>query len=94
MRLLLLPSALLFTAACAHTPPSITPRASFDLGCPESQLAQVQIDKRTIGVTGCGKKATYVENCGWTDGYGGRHDCTWVLNARDTGAAGAATAAQ
>jgi hypothetical protein len=55
-------------------------RAAFDLQCPESSITLVHLDDRTQGVTGCGQRATYVESCTMMDGYGGKHDCTWVLN--------------
>jgi hypothetical protein len=55
-------------------------RAAFDLQCPESSITLVHLDERTQGVTGCGQRATYVESCTMMDGYGGKHDCTWVLN--------------
>jgi hypothetical protein len=55
-------------------------RAAFDLNCPSEQIQIVVLDDRTQGVTGCGQRGTYVENCGWRDGYGGKHDCTWILN--------------
>jgi hypothetical protein len=55
-------------------------RAAFDLACGEANLEIVPIDERTRGVRGCGKKATYVENCDGAavDLYG---ECTWVLNS-------------
>lgn len=56
-------------------------RASFDLGCPSSQLSWVKIDDRTWGVQGCSKRATYIESC---DGPRGNYQtrCTWVMNNR------------
>jgi hypothetical protein len=50
------------------------------MSCPQDELRLVRIDDRTQGVAGCGQKATYVESCSRVDGYGGKHDCTWVLN--------------
>lgn len=61
-------------------------RAAFDLGCEQVRL--LEIDDRTQGVTGCGKRATYVEQCD-----GPRNNpattCTWILNGTvaDDGAA-------
>jgi len=71
---------LLLVSGCGATPDQLRARAAFDLSCPKDQLSLVKLDDRTQGVTGCGQKATYVENCGSHDGYGGKHDCTWVLN--------------
>jgi hypothetical protein len=72
--------ALFIVCACGATEEQLRARAAFDMSCPNEQLTLVQIDDRTQGVTGCGQKATYVESCGMRDGYGGKHDCTWVLN--------------
>lgn len=71
---------LLSVAGCGASKDQLRARAAFDLNCPSSQVEIVTLDDRTKGVTGCGQRATYVENCGWRDGYGGKHDCTWVLN--------------
>jgi hypothetical protein len=49
-------------------------RSSFDLQCPKDQLRMVRIDDRTVGVTGCGTRAVYVESCSFDD-------CTWILNS-------------
>jgi hypothetical protein len=76
----LAPLVLLGVCACGATEEQLRARAAFDLSCPKDQLSLVQLDDRTQGVTGCGQKATYVESCGMRDGYGGKHDCTWVLN--------------
>ncbi|MCC7381175.1 MAG: hypothetical protein IT384_05060 [Deltaproteobacteria bacterium] len=78
--------------SCAHaTREQLARRASFDLDCAESQLEMVEIDSRTMGVRGCGKKAVYVEDCrqgAMAQGTAGQmqastyeKDCTWVLNA-------------
>ena len=48
-------------------------RASFDFQCPEAELELRDIDYETVGVTGCGQQATYVEDCEGTA-------CKWVLN--------------
>lgn len=52
-------------------------RASFDLGCPKDQLTIVDIDDRTRGVSGCGKKSVYLYVCQTA---GAPSSCTWVLN--------------
>lgn len=51
-------------------------RASFDLNCDRGRLRYQTIDDRTQGVMGCGRRATYIENC--RTEYGS--DCVWVLN--------------
>jgi hypothetical protein len=54
-------------------------RASFDLSCPASQLRMVDLDEKTVGVSGCGDKAVYVSAC---DGQPGHFTttCKWVQN--------------
>src|SRR5687768_7044664 len=56
-------------------------RVAFDFHCPGAQVSIVPIDERTRGVSGCGRQATYIENCAMTDVYGGKHNCTWVQNS-------------
>jgi hypothetical protein len=69
-----------FPFACGGaTVEQLGPRASFDLNCPSNQLSVVKLDERTMGVQGCGQRATYVESCTSVDGYG-KHGCTWVMN--------------
>jgi len=53
----------------------LTRRASFDFQCPKEQLHYYEIDKRSYGVSGCNRRATYVESC-----QQGNINCTWVLN--------------
>ena len=55
-------------------------RASFEMSCPKSGLVTTPIDAKTVGVTGCGKKAVY--NAVF-DLSGGK----WVLNSIDDKAA-------
>jgi hypothetical protein len=54
-------------------------RASFDFDCPKSSIKTVTIDDRTKGVTGCGRRAVYVQTCArplsTID-----QQCTWVMN--------------
>ena len=70
-----------FIIGCGATVSQLKARAAFDLGCPESEITIVDIDKRTKGVMGCGKKATYVENCDGPIGpFGAKSGCTWILN--------------
>jgi hypothetical protein len=69
-----------FAACGGASVDQLRTRAAFDMDCPERQLQVVELDSRTRGVRGCGQRLTYVETCGMHDGYGGKHDCTWVLN--------------
>ena len=54
---------------------AVTTRAKFDLEC--DKLDVVVLGDRTFGVTGCGKRATYVTTgpCG-----AGSSQCTAVMN--------------
>lgn len=73
---------LLAVAACAPSPWSLdgfmhpdnggAKRASFELGCAESQLHIVELGSGTIGVSGCEKKAVYkwVYGAGWVNNTG------------------------
>ncbi|AFM14032.1 hypothetical protein [Turneriella parva] len=67
---------------CGATPEQLRRRASFDLGCAEEKIELIELDSRTTGVSGCNKKATYIESCAqntmWKEG---PPDCTWVLNS-------------
>lgn len=38
-------------------------RAPFDLDCPAEQIEYQRLDSSTIGVSGCGQRATYVKVC-------------------------------
>jgi hypothetical protein len=67
----------LLIAGCA-TVEQLRTRAAFDLQCPESQVRTYYIDHRTTGVTGCGKRATYITTCSDPDN---AFTCTWALNA-------------
>ena len=46
-------------------------RAAYELACPAEQLKMVDLDESSIGVEGCGRKATYT----WVEG-------AWIQNAR------------
>jgi hypothetical protein len=50
--------------ACSEWTESIEPRAAFDLGCDAAQLKLLVLDERSIGVEGCGRRATYVSTLG------------------------------
>jgi hypothetical protein len=56
-------------------------RAAFDLDCTKDELTVVNIDARTRGVRGCGRKVTYVESCDAPPTAMIRN-CTWVLNGQ------------
>ncbi len=71
---------LVLLGGCGATLEQLQARAAFDLGCPKEQLSVVELDGQTRGVTGCGKKATYVESCRSAMN-GAPVDCTWVLNS-------------
>jgi hypothetical protein len=53
-------------------------RSAFDLGCSYRELSLYHFDDRTKGVTGCGRRLTYVEDC---RDLGTAVSCSWVLNS-------------
>src|SRR5262245_48288002 len=60
-------------------------RAPFDLDCPREQLAYQRLDPKTMGVSGCGRRATYILICrDRIDKESLRIDtyveCTWTLD--------------
>jgi hypothetical protein len=57
-------------------------RAAWDLGCDTSNLQVAEIDSETRGVAGCGKKATYVQQCRFENSFGIRTGCVWMLNLK------------
>jgi hypothetical protein len=69
---------LLFVAlaGCADHQAIVRQRFSFDFNCPPPRIEVRDLGHDTMGVTGCGQRATYVSMCG---GYGSM-DCKWVLN--------------
>jgi hypothetical protein len=69
----------LASGCAAATHDQLVRRASFDFDCGPDMLRYREIDDRTRGVTGCGKRATYVESC---DGPREKANtsCTWILN--------------
>ncbi|WP_236606580.1 hypothetical protein [Sandaracinus amylolyticus] len=67
-------------------------RAAFDIDCPEAQIEATDLPGEAAGVSGCGRRATYVEHCD-RGGWGSRLNCTWVLNSAP-GATAPAAAAQ
>jgi hypothetical protein len=55
--------------------------AAFDLQCPRSKLLYTPIDKRNLGVQGCGRQARYVKLCREVRGtFGPEDECRWVRN--------------
>ena len=66
---------------CGASTEQLRSRASFDMNCPSDQLQIVEIDGRTQGVMGCGKRNTYVESCERYGQTGGKTGCSWVLNS-------------
>ena len=65
---------------CMASDQQLLRRASFDMGCPESQIQLVGIDAKTTGVVACGKRATYVQSCAKPDDAINKQ-CTWVKNS-------------
>lgn len=62
-------------------------RAAFDMDCPKEQLQLTDLGgQNTYGVSGCGKRATYVgNNC---RGSAAKSYCQWLLNTDDKASAG------
>ena len=60
------------------TLPQLQLRSSFDLACPYTQLSLVHFDRRSKGVSGCGRQISYVEDCQQIDG---RLSCTWLMDS-------------
>jgi hypothetical protein len=75
--LVLVVGALL--ACGAATTDQLKTRAAFDLNCSEGELQMTELDSKTRGVSGCGRRATYVESCEGAVGTVTRK-CTWVMN--------------
>jgi hypothetical protein len=61
--------------ACTPTEEQLRPklleRASFDLDCPANQLDVVDLDGPTRGVSGCGRRGSYIAICQFSA-------CTWM----------------
>jgi hypothetical protein len=52
-------------AGLGARPSTVLDRAAFELACPKEQLRSQQLgDERTMGVSGCGKRATYLYDYG------------------------------
>lgn len=67
-----------FLAGCGATIEQLKSRASYDMNCPEEELVVINIDHRTKGIRGCGKKSTYLENCEHMARI--RSSCAWKLD--------------
>jgi hypothetical protein len=80
--------SLLGILACATGPSSsalldnlrLLKRASFDLDCAEGPLHTTTVDDRTRVVSGCGRRATYVQLCDGPTNVMVR-TCVWVKNS-------------
>ncbi|MCY1034283.1 hypothetical protein OV207_22700 [Corallococcus sp. BB11-1] len=57
--------------------PDVRARAQLDLGCARAQLKTSRLDPVTVGVTGCGKRASY-------RALGSVYGLTWTLNSAVT----------
>ncbi len=80
-------AVIVVLTGCATSGDQLRTRAGFDLGCPREQVMLTPLDgnggeptsgpiadsETTVGVSGCGRKATYVKVKG-----------TWVKNAETT----------
>jgi hypothetical protein len=67
--------------APTNRPSELRSRAAFDLNCPESELRAVELGEKTRGVTGCGRRATYIFVCRRTLPSPYDNDCLWVLDS-------------
>src|SRR5688572_16495703 len=73
--------ALAALLACGGaTNEQLKARTAFDLNCPQDKIQITEIDVRTRGVTGCGKRVVYVESCD-APRESAAATCTWVLNS-------------
>ena len=79
LQITLLGVALVLAAASAdqagENRDTLNQRAKFDLNCQSTQM--VELGENTYGVTGCGRRATYVWHC---SGQGMNETCNWVMN--------------
>jgi hypothetical protein len=84
---------MLAIIGCGPNESQLRSRAAYDLRCAEDQLQLMKLDKRTRGVYGCGRQATYVWLCSgesapagpsmsMSTSYGRPSDgqCTWMMN--------------
>lgn len=76
-------AGLLLFAACGGSSQQMHPvqaRAPFDLGCTAADMRYLQIDSKTVGAQGCGKRATYVKVCRRINSWG-QDECQWVMDS-------------
>lgn len=57
---------------CGPSEGALRTRAAFDMQCPADHLQVIELARFTRGVTGCGKRGTYVVSAGTAE---------WVLNS-------------
>ena len=57
-------------------------RAAYDMRCPASRLRYHELSKKTYGVSGCGRRATYMLICRYIQhhAYSSERECRWVMN--------------
>lgn len=65
---------------------AVKKRASFEMNCPESDITGRWLDDKTLGVTACGQRATYVKVCHsnvTTSPIAAAlsEECQWLLNS-------------
>ncbi len=62
-------------------PMAFVPRAAFQLDCDRAELRWTKLSKKAWGVSGCGQRATFVEECvaAAYDGKSTLLECTWKL---------------
>lgn len=75
---------LVLVAACgapqkSNEASAVVKRATFELQCDRDKLKWTKFDERSYGVSGCGKRATYVATCSNPEI---QDSCTWMLNGR------------
>ena len=84
----LFPTGFVFLVllACSQsaTHQQLVVRAASDLGCTQERIESHELDSRTVVASGCGREATYVEDCETcTNGLTKMNetcDCAWLLN--------------
>jgi len=82
MTLAVVVMGLLAGSGCATTGTTeaeLRSRASLEMSCPQPQLQLVQLAEQTMGVQGCGRRATYVVRC---ETRSGLSECQWVANGQ------------
>jgi hypothetical protein len=68
-------ATIMLIAGCVATLPQLHTRAALDLACAPENLRDEAIDAATRVVTGCGKRAVYVEM------FNDSRYPTWLLNS-------------